>query len=72
MKYADIIVDISLEALDRVFQYRIPDELKDHINIGSQVVVPFGKGNRQIMGYVIGFSDETDYDEEKMKFIHEI
>ena len=26
-KYADIIIDISHEAIDRTFQYIIPDEL---------------------------------------------
>lgn len=72
MRYADIIVDISLEALDRVFQYIIPDCLEDEIFPGSQVIVPFGKGNRIIKGYVIGFSNETDYDPTKMKYIQEI
>ena len=32
-KYADIIVNISREELDKTFQYRIPDEL-------SEIVVP--------------------------------
>ena len=72
MKYADIIVDISLEALDRVFQYCIPDALEDKVHIGSQVIVPFGKGDRQIKGYVIGFSNDTDYDIQKMKMILEL
>ena len=72
MIYADIIIDISLEALDRVFQYRIPEEMLSKISVGSQVMVPFGKGNRLVLGYVIGFSDESDYDLAKMKYIHEI
>ena len=72
MRYADIIVDRSLEALDRIFQYVIPETLKDQLSIGAQVVVPFGKGNRPMKGYVIGFSDETDYDPEKLKQISEI
>lgn len=72
MRYADIIVDISLEALDRVFQYIIPEHLEHHIFLGSQVMVPFGKANRVVKGYVIGFSDESDYDVDKMKSIYEI
>ena len=72
MIYADIIIDISLEALDRVFQYMIPEEMLPDISVGSQVMVPFGKGNRQILGYVIGFSTIPDYDPAKMKYIHEI
>ena len=31
MEYANVIVDISHEKLDRVFQYRIPEHLKEHL-----------------------------------------
>ncbi len=72
MKYADIIVDISLESLDRIFQYRVPEALSEQIHIGSQVMIPFGNGNRLIGGYVIGFSEETDYDPAKIKDIHSV
>ena len=66
MKYADIIVDISLEALDRVFQYIVPETLVSDIQVGSQVLVPFGKGNRVLRGYVIGFSEEPEYEPDKL------
>ncbi len=48
--YADIIIDISHEKLDKAFQYAVPDELKDRVEIGSRVVIPFGSGNRRITG----------------------
>lgn len=54
-RYADIIIDISHEAIDRPFQYRIPDELQEKIQIGSMVKIPFGRGNHLRTGYVIGF-----------------
>ena len=53
-RYADIIIDISHEAIDRPFQYRIPDELQEKIQIGSMVKIPFGRGNHLRTGYVIG------------------
>ena len=65
--YANIIIDITHEKLDKIFQYRIPKELEDSLFIGTEVLVPFGKGNRETNGYVIGFSDNTDYDPEKIK-----
>ena len=34
MIYADIIVDISHEKLDRSFQYLVPEELEGEIRIG--------------------------------------
>ena len=46
--YADIIIDISHEQLDKTFQYAIPEELDGTVEIGSVVRVPFGKGNRMI------------------------
>ena len=41
--YADVIIDISHEKVDRPFQYRIPDELKEKLSLGMSVLVPFGK-----------------------------
>ena len=70
--YADIIVDISHEKVDRPFQYRVPPSLEESIDIGSRVIVPFGKGNKNIMGYCIGFSDKPEYDPIKIKDILEV
>lgn len=50
--YADIIVDISQEQLDKTFQYRIPPELENEVQIGVMVQIPFGRGNRLLTGYV--------------------
>ena len=65
--YANIIIDITHEKLDKIFQYRIPEELVSELSVGTEVIVPFGKGNRETNGYVIGFSEQTDYDPEKIK-----
>jgi len=71
-KYADVIVDISADKLDRIFQYKIRKEDKAEIHIGSRVEIPFGKANRLISGYVIGFSEDSDYHEEKIKEIKSV
>ena len=42
MEFVNVIVDISHEKLDRIFQYRIPEELQGKISTGMQVQVPFG------------------------------
>lgn len=67
--YASIIIDISHENVDRIFQYRIPQTLLSDIRIGTQVSVPFGKGNRTRKGYVVDITDKTEYDESKIKEI---
>lgn len=67
MKFANIIVDISLEKLDRTFQYQIPEELQDILKEGMQVRVPFGNGGRILTGYVLELTDNCEWDEEKLK-----
>lgn len=67
--YAQVIVDIALEKLDRTFTYRIPENLQESLRVGMAVEVPFGGGNRPIKGYVMELSDQTLYDPQKIKDI---
>ena len=64
-KYANIIVDISHEKLDKTFQYLIPDELSDEIRVGVLADIPFG--NRTITGYVVELTDEAEFDVSRLK-----
>lgn len=70
--YADIIIDISHSAIDRVFQYRIGEALESQVQIGSLVTVPFGKGNARRHGYVIGITETPSYEPDKIKEIVEV
>ena len=70
MKYAKIIVDISLDKIDRPFDYIIPDGMD--VKAGTPVIIPFGKGNREIKGFVIDVVDKSDYDNSKLKSIKAI
>ena len=72
MKYANIIVNISHENLDRTFQYIIPSPLQSVVEIGSYVRIPFGKSNKQIEGYVIDIVDKPEYDPDKLKEIIDV
>ena len=69
MTYADVIIDISHEKVDRDFQYRIPPEIEQEINPGVVVTVPFGKGNTLRKGYVIGVTGKAKYDTARIKEI---
>ena len=68
-EYANIIIDISHEKVDRLFQYRIPERLRDRIEVGSPVDVPFGRGNTLRKGYVLELTDEANWDPTKIKEI---
>ena len=63
--YANVIVDISLEKLDKTFQYKIPEEWQETLHVGMQVKIPFG--NRTITGYVLELTDVPEYDVTKLK-----
>jgi len=70
--YANIIIDITHEKLDKIFQYAVPSRLEGALDAGCEVEVPFGKGNRLTKGYVIGFAEQCDYDPAKIKEIRDI
>lgn len=68
-RYANIIVDISHEKVDRPFQYKIPDELQGKLEEGMCVQVPFGMGNHLRQGYVVEITDRAEFPDEKQKLI---
>ena len=72
MIYADIIIDISSDKLDRSFQYRVPERLEKKIKAGMVAAIPFGNAGRVRKGYVIGLSDKPKIAPEKIKEISEI
>ncbi len=53
--YADIIVDLSAKAADKIYQYKIPKEIADSLCVGALVLVPFS--NRMSLGYVVDTSN---------------
>lgn len=71
-RFANVIVDISHENVDRPFQYRIPDALMGELEVGMAVMIPFGRGNKRIKGYVMEITDRVDYDETKLKEVDSI
>ena len=72
MIYADIIIDISSDKLDRSFQYKVPERLEQEIKVGMVVSIPFGNASQLRKGYVTGFSKEPKIASGKLKEICEI
>ncbi|MHC1721278.1 MAG: primosomal protein N' [Clostridiaceae bacterium] len=70
-RYAGIVINSTTAALDRAFTYTVPDKLKNKIQIGSRVLVSFGKANRKAEGFVIALSEETIVQGE-VKEIHSL
>ena len=72
MIYADIIVDISHEKLDRSFQYAVPEKLIQQLHVGMVVSIPFGKGNNVRKGYVIALTEKPAFEPSRIKEIEGI
>lgn len=65
MRYAEVIVDLASESVDRVFTYSVPEHLA--LEEGHRVLVPFG--SRKIEGFVMGFRSEPGMDPAKIRSI---
>ncbi len=61
--FASVIIDQDTKALDKVFDYKIPDKLE--LQKGMRVFVPFG--SRILQGYVIDIKRDTLIDENRIK-----
>ena len=65
--YAEVIIDQDAKAIDRVFEYIIPQGLD--VAEGMRVRLPFGK--RVVQGFIIKIKDQTEFDQSKLKAIIE-
>jgi len=56
---AQVIVNSPSRQTDKKFDYLIGEETKYNISVGTRVLVPFGRGDKQIEGYVVGILDKS-------------
>jgi len=70
--FAGVIIDQAHPALDKLFHYKIPEDLKDKIQLGMRVLVPFGKGNKTIEAYIMSLDRQTQVPYSKLKSIKKI
>lgn len=64
---AQVIVDVAAYPVDRPFDYEVPKQMESLIEPGSRVKVPFG--HRDVLGFVISVTEETEIASNKMKSI---
>ena len=55
---ASVIIEYSVKSLNKVFDYIIPEEIKDTIKVGHKVIVPFGKV--EVEGFVLKIHNNID------------
>lgn len=66
-QYANVIVDISHEKVDRLFQYRLPEHLRQTAKVGDEVIVPFGQGDHKRKAYIMELTNESQWEESRIK-----
>ena len=65
--YANVLIQYGVKSLDRVFTYRVPDNLKNKVCVGIRVSVPFNK--RKINGFVMSLIDHIESEFEILDII---
>lgn len=65
--YVSVLTQIGVKAVDQTFSYHVPKLLENNIKIGVRVRIPFG--NMILDGFVLGISDNSSYDNSKIKDI---
>lgn len=71
-KIAQVIVDVPLMQTDKPFSYLVPEDMQNQVTLGSRVHVPFGRGNRLLQGFVVGFSETLESNVSSLKAISEV
>ncbi len=58
--YAEVVVSQPSKAVDKLFDYEIPEGLLSDIKPGTRVIVPFSRNNAEKEAYVMGIKAETE------------
>lgn len=70
IEYCNVVVNTGTRVTDRLFTYRIPNCFLGKIKIGDKVIIPFGKGNKLLEGFVIELNSSEEI--KKIRGIKEI
>ena len=63
---AKIAVSAATYAIDRPYDYLVPDDIRPTLRVGMRVAVPFGSGNRSCDGIVLSLGD-TEVSDIRLK-----
>lgn len=68
--FAKVIIDVPAKQTNRAFDYVIPSELEQWIEVGSRVGVPFGP--RNVQGFVVDIHTKPGMDPKRIKPIKQV
>lgn len=58
---AQVVVDVPTMQTNRPYTYQIPARLSRQVKVGMRVIVPFGKGRRDVQGFIVALDEPTSY-----------
>ena len=59
--FVEVIINNNAKALNRVFDYKVPEELENVVHVGSRVSIPFGNNKSSDDGFVINIKNKSDF-----------
>ena len=65
--YANVIIEYPVKSLNKMFIYKVPEELQGVIQVGMKVYVPFGV--KEVFGFVMELKNTNDTDYELKEII---
>lgn len=68
---AEVIINRTAKKLNRIFDYKIPNELKDRVIVGSKVLVPFGNGKKLEQAFVVAIKEKSNYEVKEIAKIED-
>ena len=70
---AEVIIQSNVKNLNRVFDYKIPEEYGQNAIelIGARVLVPFGRLKKLEEGFVVNIKNETEFEVKEIAKIEE-
>ncbi len=68
---AEVIIDSKAKKLNKKFDYKIPKELEDIVDVGSRVLVPFANYKTLEEGYIIKIKQSTEYEVKEIAGLNE-
>ena len=66
--YSEVIINSNARALNRVFDYIVPEKMESSIKIGSRVFVPFGNTKKLEDGFVIGLKENSEFANKEIAY----
>ena len=68
---AEVIINSNVKNLNRTFDYNIPFEMEEKVNIGSRVLVKFGNIKKLEEGFVVNIKESSEFEVKDISAIEE-